>query len=328
MKKSINFTKLNFPPMKFKLLIVLTVFCSSLSFAQINTATKQIFDMDFEHWTNKGTYSDPDSLQTTNQYTSLASVFLVTKGTDAYHGSASLKLTSTHISFFTINGTYPGVVSNGTINAAVLSGGAGAPIVSGKKIDYRPSHFSVFYKNSTANHDSSMINIWFTKWNASAGKRDTIGNMIWFDTTQHPSYTHLVQPVNYFTSDIPDTFQVTMFSSGLYHSNVGSVLTLDSMNFTPDTSSNIGYSVLAGNSLMMHVFPNPANHSFNYNYTGTLNGGEQLQIFSINGVCVYSSELKANSIIDVAYWNTGTYIYQVRNKQAKLCAQGDFIVQH
>ncbi len=314
--------------MKFKLLLVLAIFCFGFSYAQINTPTKQIFDMDFEHWTNKGTYSDPDSLQTTNQYTSLASVFLVTKGTDAYHGASCLKLTSTHIAFFTINGTYPGVVSNGTINAVVLSGGAGAPIVSGKKIDYRPSHFSVFYKNSTANHDSSMINIWFTKWNAPAGKRDTVGNMIWFDTTQHPSYTHLVEAINYFTADIPDTFQLTMLSSGLYHSNVGSVLTLDSMNFTPDTSSNVAYSVLAGNSLMLHIYPNPSNQNLNYNYTGTLNGGEELQVYTVSGECIYISSLKERQAIDIAAWNSGTYVYRVVDKRAKLIAQGNFVVQH
>jgi hypothetical protein len=314
--------------MKFKLLLVLAIFTCGFSIAQINTPTKQIFDMDFEHWTNKGSYSDPDSLQTTNQYTSLAGAFLVTKGTDAYHGAASLKLTSTLIQFFTINGTYPGVVSNGTINAAVLSGGAGAPIVSGKKIDYRPSHFSAFYKNSTANHDSSMINIWFTKWNAPAGKRDTVGNMIWFDTTQHPTYTHLLQAVNYFTADIPDTFQVTMLSSGLYHSNVGSVLTIDSMNFTPDTASHVGLNVLGGNALMLNVYPNPSNQTLNYSYAGLVSGGEKVSIYTMSGELIYSSNLKTQNSIDIASWKAGMYVYQVADKNGQLVAQGNFAVQH
>ena len=314
--------------MKFKLLLVLAIFSFGLSFAQITTPTKQIFDMDFEHWTNKGSYFDPDSLQTTNQYTSLAATFLVTKGTDPYHGASSLKLTSTHITFFTINGTYPGVVSNGTINAVVLSGGAGAPIVGGKKIDYRPSSFSTFYKNSTANHDSSMINIWFTKWNAPAGKRDTVGNMIWFDTAQHPTYTHLIQAVNYFTADIPDTFQVTMLSSGLYHSNVGSVLTLDSMNFTPDTTSHVGFNVLGGNALMMKVYPNPSNQTLNYSYAGLVSGGESVNIYTMSGELVYSSNLKAQNSIDIAIWKAGMYVYQVADKTGQLIAQGNFAVQH
>jgi hypothetical protein len=286
--------------------------------------------MDFEHWTNKGSYSDPDSLQTTNQYTSLAATFLVTKGTDAYHGAASLKLTSTHITFFTINGTYPGVVSNGTINAAVLSGGtgAGAPIVGGKKIDYRPEYFSLYYKNSTANHDSSKIDIWFTKWNAAAAKRDTVGKMIWFDTTQHATYTHLVQAINYLTTDVPDTFQITMLSSGLYHANVGSVLTLDSMNFSPDTTSHVGYYALAENALLMNIYPNPSNQQLNYHYVGMISGGEQVVIHSMSGALVYQSILKEKNSLEIANWNTGMYNYQVLNKNGKILAQGNFAVQH
>jgi hypothetical protein len=284
--------------------------------------------MDFEHWTLKGNYSDPDSLQTTNQYTSLAGSFLVTKGTDAYHGTSCLKLTSTHIAFFTINGTYPGVVSNGTINAVVLSGGAGAPIVGGKKIDYRPSHFSAYYKNSTANHDSSMVYIWFTKWNAAAGKRDTVANMLWFDTTQHPNYTHLLMPVNYLTSDIPDTFQVTMLSSGLYHSNVGSVLTLDSMNFAPDTNSTIGLNVIGGNSLKLSMSPNPSNTYVNYSYNSKIIGGELLKIVSLTGETMYTSQLQLRSQIEVSSWNSGLYIYQVSNRNGELLAQGKITVQH
>lgn len=314
--------------MKFKLLFLLPFLSLFMANAQVNTATKQIFDMDFEHWTNKGTYTDPDSLQTTNQYTSLASVFLVTKGTDAYHGASCLKLTSTHIAFFTINGTYPGVVSNGTINAVVLSGGAGAPIVSGKKIDYRPSHFSAYYKNTTANHDSSMINIWFTKWNATAGKRDTVGNLLWFDTTQHTAYTHLLEPINYFTTAIPDTFQITMLSSGLYHSNVGSVLTLDSMNFAPDTSSSIGFSAIAGNSLICDFYPNPASNTITCKNTAKAVGGTSLEIHALNGARVYSSAIENTLQLDITTWKNGLYIYQVLNKANQIVAQGKIEVQH
>jgi hypothetical protein len=313
---------------KIVLLVALMLSAAFTINAQINTATKQLFDMDFEHWTNRGTYEDPDSIRTTNQYTGLAGAILVTKGTDSYHGASCLKLTTTHIVFLTINGTYPGVVSNGVINGAVLGGGTGAPIVSGKKIDYRPSAFSFWYKNSVAGHDSSSISIFLTKWNSSLGKRDTVGNLIWIDTVAHPNYTHVIAPINYLIPITkPDTFQISMMSSGINHSTVGSVFTLDSMNFAPDTSDHhIGISTLAeGQSVK--IAPNPANETLTISFENSAMN-QMLSITDITGKLILKESFSNTKSLIVKDWAIGTYFYSILNSKGNAIHKGKFEVIH
>ncbi len=308
-----------------KNLFLLVFFFAAIGYTKAQT--NQLFDMDFEHWSHIGSYDDPDSLRTTNQYTSLAGAVLVTKGTDPYHASNSLKLTSTHISFFTINGTYPGIATNGVINSGILSG-AGSPIVSGKKITYRPSAFSCYYKNAVAGHDSSLISIFLTKWNSGMGKRDTVGSLIWIDTVAHANYTHLLAPITYFTAATPDTFQISMMSSGIYHANVGSILTLDSMNFAPDTAhhGNIGVAAIV-KPIEMQIVPNPAT-SFVQLHFNELKEEALLQITALDGKLLINQAVKSATTLDVSSWTNGTYVVAVRTHAGQLLAEKKIQVSH
>lgn len=100
------------------------------------------------------------------------------------------------------------------------------------------------------------------------------------------------------------------------------------MNFTPDTASSIGMNAILGNSLLMQFYPNPASSTINTDYMGSLAGGEKMMIHNMSGELVFQTNLQSNIQFEVGNWKSGNYVYQVIDKNKKLLAQGNLVVQH
>ncbi len=287
--------------MKKNILLAICLFTSVFSFAQIKNGS-------FENWTNVGNYQDPDSFKTPNQYSSIASVFLVTKSSSAHNESNACDLTTQHVNYLTINGDYPGIITNGNINISYFTGGTGSPILGGKKINYRPDGLTGWFKYSSVQGDSAFANIVLTKWITGVG-RDTVGTSNFVQTTSQTSYARLVAPITYKNATVPDTFQFIFTSSGRYYAHPGSVLTLDSLSTYPAAPSGINTI----NSIDFSILPNPSNNFIKVQLGTESNKVTELSILNLTGQTVYNSRFTNNSSVNVSNLSNGKYFVMLSN---------------
>jgi hypothetical protein len=289
---------------------ILALLVISITFS--NKTYSQLYNGSFENWSSHagtgGSYVDPDSVTTPNQYSLLASTFLVSKTTSAHHGSFACDLETKHISYLTINGDYPGIITNGSINLGFFTGGAGSPILGGKKINYRPTHFTGWYKYISLMGDSARVDVLLTKWVAGVG-RDTIGSALFIDSIGVANYTNFILPISYTNASIPDTFQYTISSGGRNFAHIGSKLTIDSINFYPQ-SGNIS---VANQPIQtsINVYPNPTSKSLTIVNGFVSNETANFAIYDIAGKQLVTANYINQTTVNTSILPSGHYILKI-----------------
>jgi len=175
-------------------------------------------------------FEDPDDWNTPNFATTILQVYTTTKSTDAVEGQYSAKLETLSVGGFNT----PGVLTLGEFNVdyvnntAVLTGGI--PFTS------KPNVLSGSYKNFPVANDSTMVFVYFTKYNTTEAKTDTIGIGSMFSTETVNSWTSFSIPINFTSTEDPDTMNLHVVSSNMLNPQLGSLMYVDNLVFEyPDS---------------------------------------------------------------------------------------------
>ncbi len=197
----------------------------------------------FENWTTPpGTqYQEPSGGWWTslNALRSLTAPITVEKSTDAHSGTYSAKLTTA------LWGTVllPGLLVSGEFDIQNPSF-----LVQGQPFGDLPGAFQGWYKYAPVNGDSAGIAALLTRWNAGAGRRDTVAAAAVVITSTQATWTSFDLPFFYFQFGIPDSILVALVSSGdgqNFNGQPGSTLWIDDLSLDYGTAAPEGVGVQA-----------------------------------------------------------------------------------
>ncbi|MCC7050545.1 MAG: PCMD domain-containing protein [Bacteroidia bacterium] len=196
----------------------------------------------------------------------------------------------------------------------------------------RPTTFTGYYHYdpTTATGfgvDSAIIDVVFTKWDASQGKSQSIGGaeILWDAATS--AMTAFSTPIQWGSFADPDSMFIVFISSAgdsaSTANHVGSKLYVDNFAFSNFTTG-VKETVTAG--VATKVAPNPASNVLRLS-TSDKNVGGIVRIYDVTGKSVKTAPITGfmNSI-SIEELNNGVYLYQVFNASNDQVATGKFNV--
>ncbi|MCM1041970.1 MAG: T9SS type A sorting domain-containing protein [Bacteroides sp.] len=189
---------------------------------------------------------------------------------------------------------------------------------TGRAFSSRPKAIRGYMKCAPVNGDSANIYVGLSRYNKTTGTRQVIGMVDKSYKETISEWTEFNLPIQYRSDDIPDTVIVLFVSSGGYDRNfknllhcqgqLGSMISVDDVEFVYDNVANETNEVLAGSKL----YPNPSvSGVFN------LNVGEAcgMEVFSVSGQLIMQKNLATAGeyTVDLSRFAPGVYYIRLSN---------------
>ncbi|MBU3741022.1 MAG: hypothetical protein FGM24_01930 [Candidatus Kapabacteria bacterium] len=200
-----------------------------------------LVNLDFEEWKLfKGQllfrdYEEPTGWTSGNGVIHVApnTDALTSKSSDASSGSYCVQMTTRNIF---------GQIAAGTCYTGKFEINLSDPVKSAKLgIPYtdRPAVFAGMHRYAPVNNDSATLYCVLSKWDGSAQRRVTVGEARHVVYKSVPTWTPFSFPIEYGSSDAPDTITVVFAASAggdLMKGEVGSTLWIDAVHIGAATS--------------------------------------------------------------------------------------------
>lgn len=271
-------------------------FAATASLAQIPNAG-------FESWTSMGSYENPDSWATLNDYTSGASVYTATKGTPGSPGNSYLKLTSKTVGPAVV----PGVAVCGQINTSTQQAEGGFPFTG------QPQAFTGKWQHMIYGSSQGSVNVTLTRWDATSNSRVVVATANQTLSGMAMSWANFSIPFTYVDAQAPDTCIIVLRASGANPTN-NDYLWVDNLAFSGNVAGLNENTVFTG----MQVYPNPASSVLTIEVNSTETNAVNYEIVGLNGAVLTRGtttiENGKNTIsVDVSELNTGSYLIRFGN---------------
>jgi hypothetical protein len=286
-----------------------------LLFLGINAqAQTTLPNLDFENWTlsTSGRYEDPSPTTTwaTPNYAmdlilGNPASSIVQKSTDAHGGSYAALMKSRNI----VGNFVGATLFSGQLNTTVPF--SPVPLL-GMPFTGRPVALTGWYKYAPVGGDSSDIYIKLTKWNTATNTRDDIGYVEKRDYAAVSNYTQFYLPINYTSTQTPDSITIVFSASAGAEQKlgqVGSSLWIDDvvLDYTP---TNIQSTTT--NTHNIHIYPNPFIDVINITADDEI---ESYQIINYTGQVVTTQTMQATqNNISLHNLAIGNYTLVIYNK--------------
>lgn len=202
----------------------------------------------FENWTNHTVYEDPQYWTSMNIFSMFGADQTVLKSTDAHTGTYAVKL-ATSVSDIGNDGemdTIPGIAILGDVDLISGTGSAGHPFV------HRPDSLVGWYKLISPDNTPFQLKLISSKWDLGSGSQEMIGNAS-FEGQPSSNYIRFSIPIDYLSTEAPDTLQVYLINSA-NETVVGNEVYLDDLSFVYNSTAGIEEQ-----NVRIQMYPNPAN---------------------------------------------------------------------
>jgi hypothetical protein len=213
--------------LKLKNMKKLLLFTFALIVLFFSTSSGQsIPNASFEEWEDFTTYMVPTNWDNPNPETSLVNKFTVFREEGVvYDGAYSAKLQTTWVLVKLV----PGLLTLGefTVNYATMT----YYIEGGVPFNQRPDYLSGIYQFIPVYSDVMSVAVYFTLFNTSTNQPDTIGTGSFTNSVTTTEWTQFIAPINFYTSDYPDTMNIVILSSLPDFGNEGTLLYIDKLAF-------------------------------------------------------------------------------------------------
>lgn len=228
-----------------KRLLTIALMTSAATFAQ------QVPNGGFESWADQGTYEEPTEWATPNILSFFGAPISVTKSTDAVEGSYSVKLENTVFDLDQdgMDDVVPGTAFIGSVDFVNQA------LLDGIPFTYRPDSLYGWTKYSPfAAEDGFAVQVSLTKWDASVGARETIGEGVY--TSFDPSSTfQMFDLLLTYNSEIsPDTLSIFIVNTINQTAQQGTVMWADDFEFTYSLQASLNENA----NDYFKVYPVPA----------------------------------------------------------------------
>ncbi|HBS87200.1 MAG: hypothetical protein A2W91_03195 [Bacteroidetes bacterium GWF2_38_335] len=260
----------------------------------------------FENWTSFSGYEDPTGWDSPNFEAAYASSFVVSKSTDAYEGTFSVKLESKTVIMFVV----PGVIVNGDFSYNISAGTA--DVSGGDPYTQRPEKLTGWYKYTPASGDSCTIVAGLMK-RIDGITRDTVGSAVFSAKTAVSTWTYFEVPFDYNSLDNPDSILIAATSTDYTNAMAGSTLYLDKLQLAGGT---VGVQDVF-EMLDASVYPNPAANDL---YIDLKSGQDaRVKIINVIGKEVIKKEIEIGirTKIDISKLPQGVYFIEVESSTEK-----------
>ncbi len=181
----------------------------------------------FENWVTPGSYSNPQDWDSPNAVTTAIPIIggaVVTKSAGGHSGSWCAKLENKSFIVYTV----PGVITLGTLSIDLVNFNFG--LTGGVPFTDRPDVFKGFYKYSPQGGDTCAFLVIFYRHNVNGGQ-DTIGLGYFLDNTAKTTWTGFEAPIEWFSTEAPDTMNIIIAANASLSPSSGSALYVDDLSF-------------------------------------------------------------------------------------------------
>lgn len=255
-----------------KILLILALGAAFSSQAQVNG--------DFEQWTDKGTYEDPDGWFTFNVFSTFGDSISCLKSTTAYSGKYSALIRSGYSNF--LMDTIPGLLVQSI------------PFIT------KPNSLRFAYQHSAPSGDSGAISVEFYK-----GATDNDGNIIGYSYVSlgpNTNWQRVEEPITWTDLNTPDTVVITIMTafSGT------SQMKIDDLSL-----SIYGADIKQVTRPAQSVWFTTAGDLFAPGIPGTA----ALELFEPGGKLVYSGTLANGRNSETASLPSGIYFYRIHTPE-------------
>ncbi|MGZ3863910.1 MAG: T9SS type A sorting domain-containing protein [Bacteroidia bacterium] len=275
--------------------------CLLACITHISLNAQQLLNPGFENWTG----SFPQNWGTVSQglvNNGKPNPNLEVKTSTAHSGSFGILLQNQNLLIAGGNNV-PGTICNCPI---VYSGG---PVIGWTPYTGTPVSYDFWYEYNAVSGDNALTRVYFTKWNTSTGKRDTLASGSGLIPGPVSSYTQMSVPINWLvTGQNPDSMQLSFTSSTKPFGNVpaGGQLYVDDLNL-----NFVSTSIEKQKGPEFTLFPNPATTSITCNLPAEVDHG-LFCIYDESGKSVYAGIItKKGVVVDVSKYARGVYIAEI-----------------
>ena len=229
------------------------------------------------------------------------------KSTDSHSGTYSAKITTKTFGTFKI----VGIVATGIFDQKASPPG----FVEGMPFTSRPTKLTGYYKFTPVNNDSCSAYINLTKYNTTLNKKDTLGEGMLIIKSPQSNWTKFEVPVNYKSTETPDTIKVAFVSSAgtvgmssTQNAQVGSSMSIDDLELDYSTEVETDCDINKKSILFYHNFTEKIEIQNKFEHPANL------RIFDLYGSKVLDQILISNlSELKFDNFPAGVYFYQLRS---------------
>lgn len=261
----------------------------------------------FEQWNFNPNYDDIVNWTTLNPLAQIFGAELAFEATAAgefHSGNSAIKIVTTTLLGI---GDTPSILTNGIINTTTQE------VVGGTDINSRPLIFGWWHRFDPIGADSAIMNITLTRWNSTSNMTEPVGAAEMMIGTSSGSWVNIEMPINYVSSETPDTVLILFSTGDGVNSQVGTTLFLDDLYYSYSFAS-----VETPESIGLSIYPNPATDVLNiFSSQGfDLTVGK---VFSLDGKLINTYDLYGSKMsFNIADLKTGTYIIELENAEGRM----------
>lgn len=308
--------------MKKSLLIATVLFLTVSSFVYSQGV---IPTPDFETWATHGsltTWQEPVGWKTIDSFAvQLSAPAPVTKDSiNPHSGLYDIQLQTR--TFFGQN--YPGAACTGKFNIITLSPLA-YTITGGFPATTKAAALAGWYRDSLVGaNDTAYIISFYTKWDNTLGKRDTVAYGGMKIGTTNLTWTHFQFNIidDSINAVAPDSGMVVLISGRVPGTNVGTTLWVDDLSLVTGINE---VDALNGN---YDLYPNPVAGNLFIKNNNLIKKNASMNVFDELGRNVASFNLNDDiSVINISSLSSGIYFYQVISTSQSVVKKGKFIVE-
>lgn len=283
---------------KYIIPLLLAVICN------IQLSSQNLPNYGFEEWES----DEPVGWGSSNfSVISVISFETVTKETtDPYSGNSCIKLETIEKNASGDDVKIAGLITLGTFDVNIAT--REAIVSGGVPMANKPNIFSGYYKYSPVGIDSCIMSIFLTRYIVAEKRRDTIGIGV-FTSGEQSTWKKFEAPINYTSSEAPDTMNIIIISSDTSIFEPGSTLFLD--NLYTDVPLGISKEVINHN---LTLYPNPAESYFYINSDIEKSYNISL-VNSIGNTVVHIPDYVSGNKIDLSGLHSGIYFVRTANNK-------------
>jgi hypothetical protein len=172
-----------------------------------------------------------------------------------------------------------------------------------------------YYKFSTQQGDSCAFFVYFTKWNSTLKKQDSIGGGGFMGTPQS-NYTYFEIPIDYTSTAAPDTAVIILLASASTTIDTrgvpGNTLIIDDLSF--ELTTGIDDPVFPDSPA--RAYPNPANDLVIFD--GLSNGPSEIIICDMHGREIFKAQITGSMFeLHTSGLINGLYMYTITGHSGK-----------
>jgi hypothetical protein len=208
----------------------------------------------------------------------------------------------------------------------------GTSIKDGFAYTARPTQMTFCYNAAPVSGDTAGVGV--RLWKSQGGTRIPVGSGVLKYAANSPAgMTNQTITIAYTSTLTPDSAVILVGSSYKFPSvglvlrkgaKIGSVITVDNFNFVVPS---VGLNEKSIGDLALNVYPNPASTAVYFSTTDE--NATKMVVYDVTGKVILSQAFEnGKSVLNVADYNNGLYLYKVFTKSGEVAKAGKFTVAH